>query len=127
MICIKRPDGGKGSGVKSWGLEFKGLFSIVLLRFSPNNRENYHSHAFNAITFWLKGRVSELRRDSGTLEIKNYHQGRVKYTSRSNLHKIKCWDTAWCISLRGPWSDTWKEYNETTGETITLTKGRRIV
>lgn len=51
-------DGGNTSGVKGLFLiEAKCLFSIVLLRFSKGSREAYHTHAFSALTLWLRGEV----------------------------------------------------------------------
>ncbi len=127
MMVIQKPDGGKDSGVTSWGIEIKSLFSIVLLKFEPNNRENYHSHAFNALTLWLKGSVSEwVREDEWITRIKLFEAGRIKYTPRSNCHKIYCDTTAWAISLRGPWSKTWTEVTP-EGDIITLTHGRKEV
>lgn len=52
-------DGGINSGVKGLFLiEIKPVFSIVLLRFRKGTREAYHSHAFNAVTWFLKGTVN---------------------------------------------------------------------
>ena len=55
-------DGGPDSPVTGLFLiEIKSLFSVVLLKFG-GTRENFHSHAFNALTFWLKGAVMEVIR-----------------------------------------------------------------
>ena len=55
----KSHDGGKNSGVTGyWLIEWKSGFSIVVLRFSKGTREAFHSHAFNALTWWLKGSVT---------------------------------------------------------------------
>ena len=123
MILWNRPDGGKESGVISWGIEIKWLFSIVLLKFKPNTRENYHSHAFNAVTVWLKGSVLEERIMPDIN--KRYTQGHVKYTSRDNVHKVHCRSTAWALSFRGPWRKEWSEYKP-CGQEIRLTHGRKI-
>lgn len=127
MIRWKRPDGGKESGVKCWGIEIKWLFSIVLLRFEPNDRENYHSHAFNALTFWLKGRVSEKVRETQKCYVVRYFEaGNIKYTPRTNTHKIHCTKTAWALSFRGPWQKEWTEVAP-EGRVIKLTKGRKVL
>ena len=127
MLLRKRPDGGKASGVSSWGIEIKWLFSIVLLKFEPNERVNYHSHAFNALTFWLKGDVSESRREDEWLTyIRRFKAGNIKYTSRKNVHKIYCNKPAWAISFRGPWKKEWTEVTP-DGEVIKLTHGRKII
>jgi len=40
-------------------IEWKILFSIGILHFQEGSREAFHNHAFNAITFWLSGDVTE--------------------------------------------------------------------
>jgi hypothetical protein len=129
LIFKKKSDGGPNSGVSGyWLIEIKWLFSIVLLKFNPNDRENFHSHAFNALTFWLKGNVQEQIMDVETKQssLKKFKMGNVKYTPRDNVHKIHCTKTAWAISFRGKWKDEWFEYNETDDKMITLTHGRKV-
>lgn len=122
-ILHKAPDGGKGSGVTGYFLiEWKALFSIVLLRFSEGTREAFHSHAFNAVTVWLKGFVCEYHR---TGERKLFVGGMIKYTPREVFHKIEAHKTTWAISFRGPWKDRWEE--DRRGKRIVLTHGRREV
>jgi hypothetical protein len=49
-------DGGPESPVEGyWLFEIKWLCSIVLLKFNDGGREAYHSHAFNALSWLLKG------------------------------------------------------------------------
>ena len=125
----KAPDGGKDSGVTGYFLiEWKKVFSIVLLRFSGKHRESYHSHAFNALTWWLKGGVVEERvYVDKPMEAKYYSPSlRPKFTPRDNMHRIFSYGTTWAISFRGPWKNTWKEYNNKEGQTI-LTHGRKKV
>mgnify|MGYP001575993171 CR=1 FL=1 len=51
-------DGGPESHVWGfWLIEAKSLFSIVLLRFENGTREAYHSHAFNSLSWVLRGRA----------------------------------------------------------------------
>ena len=134
LFFKKKSDGGNNSGVTGyWLIEIKWLFSIVLLKFEPNHRENYHSHAFNAVTLWLKGDVWEVKIDTKNdiKDYKNYKAGDLKYTPRSNMHKIIIATTidkpAWAISFRGPWKSQWTEYNRKSGKTTTLTHGRKEV
>lgn len=132
----KAKDGGPESPVDGYFLiEIKSLFSIVLLHFNPGTREAFHSHAFNAVTLWLRGKVTEEARPEdkrGVLapyvETANWQSGQVKYTPRELMHRIVTPKSgAWALSFRGPWSNTWQEYKPATGETITLTHGRKIV
>ena len=123
---FKRYDGGDNSGVTGyWLLEWKKLFSIVVLKFEPNHRENYHSHAFAALTWWLRGRAVEEFPDGTT---RMWAPSLLpKYTPKHNTHRYKPDSVIWAFSIRGPWEDTWKEYNPQTKEYITLSKGRKIV
>ena len=122
----KGTDGGQSSHVTGyWLVEIKPLFSIVLLKFAEGSRENYHSHAFNAVTWFLSGEVDEHLID-GT--IKTFKQSFVpKYTSKSTFHKVYAKRTTWAVSFRGPWSKYWKEFNPSNKAFSTLTHGRKIV
>jgi hypothetical protein len=119
-------DGGPESGVYGfWLIEIKWLFSVVLLRFDSDNRAAYHSHAFNALTWWLAGAVEEHHRD-GT--IRKWRPSLIpKYTPRSCFHKVRPLGRTWALSLRGPWSQQWQEYRKDRQELITLENGRRVV
>jgi hypothetical protein len=110
-------DGGPDSGVTGyWLIEWKPVFSIVLLHFSPGSRKAFHSHAFNALTLWLKGRVVEQDLFG---PMKPWGPGRLKYTSRNKFHKvIASPEGAWALSIRGPWRDVWQEYKENTFTTL---------
>ena len=67
MRFLKRmPDGGPERSVTGfWLIECKSLFSICILRFNGPSRDAYHSHAFNAISWLLRGCLFELLLDSG--------------------------------------------------------------
>ena len=126
-LFTKSYDGGADSGVTGyWLIESKRLFSVVLLHFSPGSREAYHSHAFNALTWWLKGAVSEEFLD-GTLPKVHWRRNlKPKYTKRNNFHKVNAGPKgAWALSIRGPWDETW--FENKNGNTYTLTHGRKMV
>lgn len=124
-LFSKSHDGGPNSGVTGyWAIECKSLFSIVLLRFNEGSREAYHSHAFNALTWWLKGSVTEHFLD-GSSPIDWKPSLKPKFTPRNNFHKIYANEVSWALSLRGPWSKTWQEHKQ--DKTYTLTHGRKIV
>ncbi len=118
----KSHDGGKDSGVTGyWLIESKSLFSIVILRFSKGSREAFHSHAFNAYTWWLKGEVEEQFKDDKQSIIWKPSL-KPKYTPRENFHKIIAKEVSWAFCIRGPWTNSWNEHKK--GETYTLTHGR---
>ena len=124
-ICKVSHDGGKNSGVTGyWLIEWKPVFSIVLLKFNKGTRDAFHEHAFNAVTFWLKGFVVEEYKDGSTP--RKWTPSIIpKYTPRSNFHRIRAVETSWALCFRGPWKKTWKE--SLGDEVYTLTHGRRKV
>lgn len=121
----KKYDGGIESGVVGYFLfEWKAVCSIGLLRFSEGSRENYHSHAFNAITWWLSGRVTEDTWNG--LMVSFSPSFRPKITTRKKVHKVFAHKKTWALTFRGPWADTWFEINK-NNQKIRLTHGRKIV
>ena len=132
VLCFKRRrDGGQDSPVEGfWVIEIKGLFSIVFLKFNPGSRENYHSHAFNAYTWWISGNIEEHRIIDGKLVKSRWKPSlKPKWTPKDNCHKVFALNDkpAWAFCLRGPWDEYWTEWNEDTKELTTLTHGRRVV
>jgi predicted metal-dependent enzyme (double-stranded beta helix superfamily) len=118
------PDGGKDSGVTALFLiEVKSLFSIAILRFKDGSREAYHDHAFNAMSWVLKGRFIE-RKITGEETL--YEPSlKPKVTKRDCFHKVISQGDTSVLTIRGPWSKTWHEYKN--NEMITLTHGRQVV
>ena len=52
----KMKDGGPHSTVTGyWLIEWKAVFSIVLLKFEGKSRETFHTHAFNCISWLISG------------------------------------------------------------------------
>jgi hypothetical protein len=131
----KKFDGGRESGVIGYFLiEWKILFSIGLLHFKEGSRENYHSHAFNACTWWLKGYVTEnsleymYKEERYVLgKPKNFSPSiKPKLTFRDKVHKIFAYEDTLAITFRGPWQNTWFEVNS-KNEIIVMTHGRKII
>ena len=132
----RKPDGGKDSGVTAYFLiEWKLLFSIGILKFNKGSREAYHTHAFNALTWWLKGAVTECKLNAawngfGEMILKDEDNKKdfspsllPKYTSRDNFHKVVAHETTYALTFRGNWKDTWHEFKN--NKLITLTHGRK--
>jgi hypothetical protein len=131
-LFFKGKDGGQESNVTGyWLFESKRFGSIVLLRFDEGSREAYHSHAFNAVSWVLKGLLVErVKADN----IFGFTQNRIKpsikpiYTARDRMHKVYGMaKRTWVLSFRGPWTKTWKEYLPKEDREITLTNGRKEV
>lgn len=125
-VFYKGKDGGYESTVWGyWLVEFKRLFSIVLLKFENGTREAYHTHAFNCISWVLSGKLEE-----------NHYSGKVQVhtpsllpviTTRDTFHKVVSTGNTWVISFRGPWLKTWNEYLPSDNKLIKLTDGRKEV
>lgn len=123
----KSKDGGLESTVTGyWLVEIKSLFSIVLLRFDSFSREAYHTHAFNSLSWLIKGRLFEKFYQGGAeLHLPSF---KPFITKRDDFHKVdSLTDRSWVLSFRGPWSKHWKEFHPNTGQHLTLANGRKVV
>jgi len=128
-------DGGPESTVFGYFLvEIKKLFSVVLLNFKDGSREAYHEHAFDAISWVLKGKLiehhveNELNMDVEVKWTTQYRPSIIPIiTKRSTFHKVVSEGDTWVLSLRGPWSDTWREFLPKENRLIMLTHGRKEV
>lgn len=124
-------DGGPLSRVTGFFLvEIKCLFSIVILRFDDGARDAYHTHAFNAVSWVMKGRLIEQVRTPNPHDeyVVIYDPSWLPiWTPRRRFHRVVSVGTTWAISFRGPWTDKWSEYLPVEDRTITLTHGRKII
>jgi hypothetical protein len=123
---FSKSDGGVESGVTAYCFfEWKIFFSIGILHFNPGSREDFHNHAFNAITFWISGSVVEEKFKNPISKV--FSAGfRPKYTPRSNFHRIIAQNNgAYALTIRGPWLDYW--YEVKNNDIRILTHGRRIL
>lgn len=125
----KVKDGGPKSNVDAYVLiEIKSLFSIMLLKFNEGSRDEYHTHAFNAVTIPLSGSLVqlELTRHSRP-NMYEYRNFSIKKTPRTLFHKVVAMKDSWALTFRGPWEPFWKEYNPKTGTTTEFTHGRKVL
>lgn len=130
-IFYKKYDGGPDSGVTGYFLiEWKALFSIGILHFKKGSREAFHSHAFNAITWWLKGKVTEEKFLGQNADFSP--SLKPKITMRDNVHKVYAHEDTYALTFRGPWKDEWiecrpsKEMNGSY-DVVVLTHGRKVL
>lgn len=128
-------DGGPESRVWCYGIEFKKLFSIILLRFEDGSREAYHSHAFNCLNWVLKGKLIEDRVTKDKPIFSLISKDIFEYSAsikpfiikRNHLHKVTSQGRTWVLTFRGPWAKTWIEYLPEENRFVTLTNGRKEV
>lgn len=121
--CAK--DGGPESTVTGyWLFEIKRFASVALLRFDDGSRDVYHSHAFASLNWVLKGCVLEHTQ----ADVRPHRPSFWPIlTRRSTFHKVVSDGTTWVLSLRGPWSKRWLEYDPKTRTETTLEQGRKVV
>lgn len=116
-------DGGPDSKVFGyWLVRIKKLFSVALLRFDKGSREAYHTHAFNSVSWVLKGKLEEcMLTGEDTVYTPSW---RPIFTKRDTFHKVYgCAPRTWVLTFRGPWCDKWLECTTERG-LIVLTHNR---
>lgn len=119
-------DGGPHSTVWGyWLIELKRLCSVVLLRFEGASREAFHDHAFDSVSWVLRGQLVEQHLD-GRVET---HEPSLRpvITRRTTFHKVDSVGRSWVLSFRGPWSRTWHEFIPAGDKTVTLGHGRKVL
>jgi hypothetical protein len=95
--------------------------------FEDGSRDAYHSHAFNCISWVLRGRLEE-ERIGWDAPGKYVHEAGAKpvLTARTHLHKVVSVGRTWVLTFRGPWAKTWTEVLP-GGIGVTLANGREVV
>lgn len=126
FFCKKRKDGGKTSPVDAYFLiEWKNFISIAILKFNKGGREEFHTHAFNAVTWFVKGDLVEEDVSGDTYK---YTRSLIpKVTPKDKNHRVKALTDSYCFTIRGKWSDKWLEYEDDTRQVTEFTHGRKIV
>lgn len=123
----KVKDGGPKSNVDAYVfIEIKSWFSIILLKFNKGHRENYHSHAFNAITIPLTAEGTLYEEYTDTDRVFFYKKLKPKYTPKDLLHRVVALTDSWALTFRGPWDQFWIEQTP-SGVQILLSHGRKEV
>lgn len=119
-------DGGPKSTVTGyWLIELKRLVSVALLKFGKGSRDEYHTHAFNCISWLLKGELREECLD-GTHNV--YKPSlRPILTFRDTFHRVVSVGDSWVLTFRGPWQNEWYEFDPKKLKLTTLTHGREVV
>lgn len=130
-LFAKVKDGGPYSKVTAYFLiEWKRFFSIALLRFDKGSREAFHSHAFNCVSWVLRGALHEITRHEVGRIRAHEHQYytpslRPVVTRRDTFHQVfGLAERSWVLTFRGPWVDRWREWLLDEKREVTLTHGR---
>jgi hypothetical protein len=128
FLSVSKDGGAESSVWAYWLFEVKALASVALLRFVGESRDAYHSHAFDCVSWVLRG---ELREDrlavEGDAEL-HIHKPSLRpvFTYRDTFHKVDSVGTTWVLTFRGPWARTWCEWTKQRG-LQTLTNGRKVL
>lgn len=128
-VLFKAKDGGPESRVTGyWLLEWKRVCSIVLLRFDRGGREVYHTHAFAAWSWVLRGRLVEkfISSTDPLYQTKTLTASfKPVFTGRERLHQVTSTASpTWVLSFRGPWRNYWIEWDPETQVLTRLSHGR---
>ena len=119
-------DGGPESKVDGhWLVESKRWFSIALLHFHNGTRDAFHSHAFNALSWLVRGDLRERSLDDDV--IRYLPSIKPIYTAHSRFHQVYSNGDSWVLTFRGPWRDKWLEYIPAEKKYYTLTHGREVI
>lgn len=123
-LLAKTKDGGPKSPVEAYFLfELKSIGSIALLKFNKGGREEFHTHAFNALTWFICGNLKEEMYKGNK---KRYRRSIFpKITLRNHNHRVIADKTSWCLTMRGPWKNTWTE--DSNDSTTIFTHGRQVL
>lgn len=131
LIWERDKDGGPESKVDGlWIFRWKKLFTIAWLTFHEGSREADHSHAFNAWSWLVEGKLEEHvvvdveNKDSelhGARFINWYHASwRPIFTPRERMHRVYGMGKInKVLTFRGPWVDQWREQEGTKLRTLT--------
>lgn len=126
ILRVAKDGGPKSTVTGYWLVEMKSLFSIALLKFENGSRDEYHSHAFDSISWVLTGKLVE-QFVKGRLNKEYLPSPLPVITKRSTFHRVLSVGTSWVLTFRGPWDKQWKEYDPATGTMTVLRDGREVV
>lgn len=127
LFCESGKDGGPESRVFGfWLFRWKRLCTIALLRFEDGTRDAFHSHAFNSVSWVLKGKLHEDHFEGGHSQV--HKPGPIPIlTKRDTFHRVTSIGRTYVLTFRGPWAKTWNEYIPLTRKHVTLTHGRKVL
>lgn len=106
-------------------IEVKYLGGIVVNIFNTEDQDRFHSHAFSALSWMVKGHYYEDVVVEGKRVITKKIE-KSRFIPRNYIHKItKSSPNAMSITFEGPWESTWNEYFD-NGRIKTYSWGRTV-
>lgn len=120
---------GEGSVTQYIIFENKHFLSLIFYRWNTVNQTRFHTHAFSAVAFLLKGWYWEkIKIDEHTVD--NFVNVPLvpRYLPKQYCHAIG-YSKPGTITMviTGPWDKTWQEYFPDSDEWVTYTWGRKKI
>lgn len=125
----KRVELGDGHIMAYTIFEHKYLFSIVVYHWKTIKQNRFHSHAFPAVAFLLKGGYDEeVYTPNGVKQKKVDQWLKPRVLPRNYTHRIlQAEPKTWTIVFTGPWIKYWYEYFEDTQTWVKYSWGRKVL
>lgn len=125
----KRVELGEGFIVQYTIFENKYFGGIWIYNWKTILQNRFHTHAFNAYAFLLRGSYIEEVIENNIIITKNVNQWlKPRFLPKNYCHRIlKAQPNTWTIVFFGKWSKFWYEYFEDTKTWIKYTWGRKII
>ena len=92
-------------------LEWKKLFSIKLFHFhkTEGSQDRFHTHAFNALSFLLKGNYTEEVLDGKKVLRLPRNRSKIIFIPKGQFHRITKSEGCRTLLITGPWDAEWSE------------------
>jgi hypothetical protein len=125
----KRVELGEGYIIAYVLFEWKPLFSIIVYNWKTILQNRFHSHAFAAIAFLLRGSYRESVFRAGVVTERTVSQWLTpRYLPRNYTHRIlKAEPSTYTIVFTGPWLKHWYEWFEDTNTWVKYGWGRKVI
>tara|TARA_E500000081_G_scaffold154575_1_gene191916 strand:- start:637 stop:1098 length:462 start_codon:yes stop_codon:yes gene_type:complete len=130
MFTTKEVALGEGSVTQFTLFECKELFSIIFYKWNTIDQVRFHTHAFPAYAFLLRGFYHEkvLTEDGEVVDKVVNQLFKPRFLARNYCHSIGyAKPSTMTMVLVGRWSKQWKEYFPDTNTWITYEWGRKKV
>ena len=129
FLTAKKVALGKGNVTQYTLIECKELFSIIFYRWNTIDQVRFHTHAFNAHAFLLRGFYHEKVISDGKIIDKTVNQWlKPRFLARNYCHSIGyAKPQTMTLVITGAWQETWQEYFPDTNEWVTYSWGRKKI
>jgi hypothetical protein len=106
-------------------IELKYIGGIIINKFNTTNQDRFHSHAFFAFSWMIRGWYNEDIIKDNKIISKKITKSRI--IPKNHIHKIKdSSKDAISVTFEGPWGNTWSEFYD-DGRVKVYSWGRRVL